>query len=63
MFWIYADDKGMFLLVQSLHLSRTKNINKASFWINNKQALTWQGSVKKKFPNMELKKATLKLIE
>jgi hypothetical protein len=59
MFWIYADDKGNFFK----DYGRTKNINKADFWINKKQALTWQGSIKKKFPTMELKKAMLKIID
>ena len=59
MFWIYVDNKGNFFR----DFGRTKNINKADFWINKKQALTWQTSIKKKFPTMELKKATLKVIE
>jgi hypothetical protein len=63
MFWIFTDNKKNFVKVDSLYIGRTKSINKASYWIKKKQALTWQSYVKRKFPNMELKRCELKIIE
>lgn len=62
MFWVYSDDKGNFVKVISLHIGKTKSIKNASYWANKKQALSWLGSVKRKFPNMELKKCELKIV-
>lgn len=63
MFWIYADDKGNYYADWVVGFRKTKNITKASFWTNKKEALTWRRSIQKKFTTMELKKATLKVIE
>jgi hypothetical protein len=63
MFWVYADNKGNFVKAESLLLKKTKKITNASYWINKKQALTWQSSINRKFPNMTLKKAELILVD
>lgn len=63
MFWVYSDNKGNFVKTESLLLKKTKKITNASYWVNKKQALSWHGFINKKFPNMELKKAELVLVD
>lgn len=63
MFWVYSDNRGNFVKIVSIHIGKTKSINKSSYWENKKAALSWFDSVKSKFPNMELKKCGLKIVE
>ena len=63
MFWIYTDDKGNYITDCITRFGRTKTLNKAAVWDNRRNALSWKRKIKNKFPTMELKKATLTIIE
>jgi len=63
MFYVYEITKGLYVTTNGLTIGKTKNINKAAYWVNKKHAKSWETSVKDKFPMTELKKATLKISE
>lgn len=59
MIWVYSDNKGNILNVNTW--KKTKTFKNATFWTNKRMAITWKKYVIKKFPNMILTKTKISL--
>lgn len=63
-FWVYKDDKDNFVRIKNnslyqLKLSKTKNINNASYFTKKKNGLSWESYILKNYPNMKLTECEL----
>lgn len=58
MFYLYTDGQR-FISIGGISIHRTKKIEKASYWFNKKRALSWKTYIQKRYPEFELKEATL----
>lgn len=64
MFYVYTiDTEFLNLNIKRFPFKviKTKNIEKASYWIDKKTAKTWSDWVKSKYPNAKLREAKLTL--
>jgi len=62
MFYIYQIREGRYVTVKGITLGMTKLMKNVARWDNKRHAKTWENAVKEKYPDAELKEATLSLI-
>jgi len=62
-FWVFTDGTNFVNVGSLMKLTKVKSIDRASFWPNKKQALSWVNHIGKKFPKMQIKEAKLTIKE
>jgi len=58
MLFIYKN-KDRYITVKGLKIGSTKNPENSAWWTTKRSAKTWETSIKSKYPQAELKEATL----
>jgi hypothetical protein len=66
MFYVYVIDEFTFVKIgkkNKITIGKTSDVTKMAYWPNKKNALSWKGIIKTKFPLAELKPAVLKILK